>query len=203
MGCGSSFGRSDLFVLEWVLGNLPGFIAVLLAFGFIIFIHESGHFLMARKVGIRCPRFSLGFGPRLFSFDSRGTEFSVCALPFGVSCRCWGGPRRRRSSRSSRPSRYLPEEPCGNPRQIWQPCRAGRRFLKRKRAISRRSAIMCYLPVGATDRQGVGGNFNDKTILQLCWWWWAGHHELRLGPAVVLVRRGSVWPVDLTPNSAR
>ncbi len=72
-----------MFVLEWVLGNLPGFVAVLLAFGFIIFIHESGHFLMARRVGIRCPRFSLGFGPRLFAFDFRGTEFTVCLLPFG------------------------------------------------------------------------------------------------------------------------
>lgn len=72
-----------MVVLEWVLGNLPGFIAVLVAFGFIIFIHELGHFLMARRVGIRCPRFAIGFGPRLFSFDYRGTEFSVCLLPFG------------------------------------------------------------------------------------------------------------------------
>lgn len=72
-----------MVVLEWVLGNLPGFIAVLVAFGFIIFIHELGHFLMARRVGIRCPRFAIGFGPRIFSFDYRGTEFSVCLLPFG------------------------------------------------------------------------------------------------------------------------
>lgn len=72
-----------MVLLEWVLGNLPGFVAVLCAFGFIIFIHELGHFLTARRVGIRCPRFAIGFGPRLFSFDYRGTEFSICLLPFG------------------------------------------------------------------------------------------------------------------------
>jgi membrane-associated protease RseP (regulator of RpoE activity) len=72
-----------LETLEWLLQNLPGFLAVLAAFGFIIFIHELGHFLIARAVGIRCPSFAIGFGPRLFAFRWRGTEFSVRLLPFG------------------------------------------------------------------------------------------------------------------------
>ncbi|MGM9992823.1 MAG: site-2 protease family protein [Candidatus Bruticola sp.] len=70
-------------VIQWIIHNLPSLIAVCVAFGFIITIHELGHFIMARRVGIRCPRFCLGFGPRLFSFNYRGTEFSICLLPLG------------------------------------------------------------------------------------------------------------------------
>ena len=70
-------------ILQWIFHNIPSVIAVCVAFGFIIAIHELGHFLMARRVGIRCPRCSLGFGPRLFSFWWRGTEFTVCLLPLG------------------------------------------------------------------------------------------------------------------------
>ena len=69
--------------VTWVCNHIWSFIAVVVAFSFIIAIHELGHFIMARRVGIRCPRFSIGFGPRLFAFEFRGTEFSVCLLPFG------------------------------------------------------------------------------------------------------------------------
>lgn len=66
-----------------VLGVLVGILAVAGAFGFIIFIHELGHFLTARAVDIRCPQFAIGFGPSLFSFRWRGTNFAVRALPLG------------------------------------------------------------------------------------------------------------------------
>eukprot|EP00177_Eucheuma_denticulatum_P002079 GFKZ01003715.1.p1 GENE.GFKZ01003715.1~~GFKZ01003715.1.p1 ORF type:complete len:459 (+),score=43.02 GFKZ01003715.1:197-1573(+) len=56
-----------------------------LLLGFIIFIHESGHFLAARLQGIRVKNFSIGFGPRLFNFTpaSSETEFTVRLLPLG------------------------------------------------------------------------------------------------------------------------
>ncbi|MFA5505086.1 MAG: site-2 protease family protein [Vulcanimicrobiota bacterium] len=66
-----------------VLGFLLGILAVVVSFGFIIFIHELGHFLTARAVDIRCPQFAVGFGPSLFSFRWRGTNFAVRAFPFG------------------------------------------------------------------------------------------------------------------------
>ncbi len=70
-------------MLDWIIHNIPSVIAVCVAFGFIITIHELGHFIMARRVGIRCPRFSIGFGPRLWSFWYHGTEFSISLLPLG------------------------------------------------------------------------------------------------------------------------
>ncbi len=60
-----------------------GILAVVLAFGFIIFIHEMGHFVTARAVDIRCPQFALGFGPALFGHKWRGTEFAVRLFPLG------------------------------------------------------------------------------------------------------------------------
>lgn len=66
-----------------LLGVFLGILAVVGAFGFIIFIHEMGHFLTARSVDIRCPQFAIGFGPSLFGFRWRGTNFAVRLFPLG------------------------------------------------------------------------------------------------------------------------
>lgn len=69
--------------MSQMLHVIFGILAVVLAFGFIIFIHELGHFLAARAVDIRCPQFAIGFGPQIFGFRWRGTNFAVRALPLG------------------------------------------------------------------------------------------------------------------------
>ncbi len=56
---------------------------VIVAIGILIFVHELGHFLMAKKVGIRVEAFSLGFGPKLFGFFRGGTDYKICAIPLG------------------------------------------------------------------------------------------------------------------------
>jgi regulator of sigma E protease len=54
-----------------------------LGIGFLIFVHEAGHFLAARLAGVRVEVFSLGFGPRLFGVVWRGTDFRLSLVPFG------------------------------------------------------------------------------------------------------------------------
>lgn len=49
----------------------------------LIFVHEFGHFIVARKLGIEVLKFSLGFGPKVFSFSRGGTEYILSAVPFG------------------------------------------------------------------------------------------------------------------------
>ena len=44
------------------------FIYLVLGFGFLIFVHELGHFAVAKWVGIRCPQFAIGFGKAMFSW---------------------------------------------------------------------------------------------------------------------------------------
>ena len=59
------------------------FVAAVLIFGIIIMLHEFGHFLFAKLNGIGVIAFSLGMGPRLYSFEKGGTRYSVKILPFG------------------------------------------------------------------------------------------------------------------------
>jgi regulator of sigma E protease len=62
-------------------------LTTILAFAFVlgvlIFVHELGHFVMARRVGVRVLKFSLGFGPRLAGFKRGDTEYVVSAIPLG------------------------------------------------------------------------------------------------------------------------
>ncbi len=49
----------------------------------LIFVHELGHFLAAKRLGIRVEKFALGFGPKLLSRKVGDTEYMICAVPFG------------------------------------------------------------------------------------------------------------------------
>ena len=59
----------------------------LLAFAFVlgvlVFVHELGHFVAAKRVGIRVLKFQLGFNPTIASFRRGDTEYSIGALPLG------------------------------------------------------------------------------------------------------------------------
>ncbi len=54
-----------------------------IALGLLVFIHEFGHFLAAKKQGIGVEKFSIGFGPKLFGWTRGETTYMVSALPFG------------------------------------------------------------------------------------------------------------------------
>ena len=51
--------------------------------GVLVFVHELGHFLVARWHGVRVLTFSLGFGPKLFSFRKGDTEYALSLIPLG------------------------------------------------------------------------------------------------------------------------
>jgi regulator of sigma E protease len=66
-----------------MLEVLKYLLAIVLVFGIVIFVHELGHFLAAKAVGVYAPRFSIGFGPRLWSRKWGETEYIIAALPLG------------------------------------------------------------------------------------------------------------------------
>lgn len=73
-------------IFEPILAIIPIIKAILLAIiplGFLIFIHELGHFLAAKKSGIKVNTFSLGFGPKIIGFRRGDTEYKLSWLPFG------------------------------------------------------------------------------------------------------------------------
>src|SRR5438046_10601788 len=72
-----------IVLLDW----LPEFLRMPLAFAFVlgvlVFVHELGHFLAAKRVGIRVLKFQLGFNPTVVSFRRGDTEYGIGALPLG------------------------------------------------------------------------------------------------------------------------
>jgi regulator of sigma E protease len=73
---------SDLF--QALLSNVWSIFLVVLFFGGSIFVHELGHFLAARRRGVKVERFSIGFGPKIFGWRGKdGVEYRVSWLPLG------------------------------------------------------------------------------------------------------------------------
>ncbi len=76
-------GNDILMTMFGYLKSVWYIFLVLIGFGFIIFVHELGHFLAARIVGIKVETFAIGFGPRLFGFRRGDTDYRISLLPFG------------------------------------------------------------------------------------------------------------------------
>ena len=59
------------------------YVAPIIVFGLVIFVHELGHFVAAKLCGVYAPRFSIGFGPALFRKRRGETEYVLAVLPLG------------------------------------------------------------------------------------------------------------------------
>ena len=58
-------------------------LAFLFVLGVLVFIHELGHFLLARYNGVKVLTFSLGFGPKILKFQRGDTEYCISIIPLG------------------------------------------------------------------------------------------------------------------------
>ena len=63
--------------------NLLGWVIFLVALLFSVMLHESGHFVMAKKFGMKATRYFIGFGPTLWSTKRGETEYGIKAVPLG------------------------------------------------------------------------------------------------------------------------
>ena len=97
--------------------SLPGIFDVLIPFvlllGVLIFIHELGHFAVAKWLGVKVEKFSIGFGPSLFTRRVGETEYVIAALPLGGFVKMLGEV----------PDEALAPEDVGrafNHRPVWQ-----------------------------------------------------------------------------------
>ncbi len=69
--------------------------------GVLVFVHELGHFLAAKRVGIRVLKFQLGFNPTIISFRRGDTEYAIGALPLGGYVKMAGeNPEEERTGRA-------------------------------------------------------------------------------------------------------
>jgi regulator of sigma E protease len=90
-----------------VLQYPVSFVAVLTV---VVFVHELGHYLVARWAGVKVEVFSIGFGPELFGFtDGHGTRWKVSALPLGGYVKMFGD-REEADSSGGLPRPMTPDE---------------------------------------------------------------------------------------------
>lgn len=61
-------------------------VAALVLFGIIVTVHELGHFIAAKVLGVQVNEFAIGFGPRLLQFGKKETKYSIRLLPLGGFC---------------------------------------------------------------------------------------------------------------------
>ena len=83
----------------------------LISIGILIFVHELGHFLMARLAGIRVEVFSIGWGKSVVSFMWKGTKIQLGWIPFGGYCKMAGDSPK--DSTSGSPDEYYSSPPLG------------------------------------------------------------------------------------------
>ncbi len=79
---------------------------VAVGLGFVIFIHELGHFLMAKWNGVKVEKFSIGFGPTLFGWTRGDTEYVLALLPLGGFVKMLGEGPEDEESKSTDPRAY-------------------------------------------------------------------------------------------------
>ena len=88
------------------LNTLLTIAKVALGLGFVIFIHELGHFLLAKWNGVKVEKFSIGFGPTLFGWTRGETEYVLAALPLGGFVKMLGEGPDEQESKSTDPRAY-------------------------------------------------------------------------------------------------
>jgi len=75
-------------------------IVFILIFGLLVFSHELGHFLVAKKSGIRVEEFGFGFPPRIFGIKKGETTYSLNAIPLGGFVKLYGEERGKKDTHS-------------------------------------------------------------------------------------------------------
>ena len=65
-------------------------ISFIIIFGALVFFHELGHFIFAKRAGILVREFAIGFGPKIFSYKKNETIYTIRLLPMGGFVRMAG-----------------------------------------------------------------------------------------------------------------
>ncbi len=77
--------------MDWLTDIFYYLVPFVVLLGVLVFVHELGHFLVAKAAGVKVEEFSLGFGKELWGFNDRtGTRWKVCAIPLGGYVRMFG-----------------------------------------------------------------------------------------------------------------
>ncbi len=77
--------------MDWLVNGVYYVVPFIILLGILVFVHEFGHFLIARLAGVQVTDFSIGFGRQLWGFtDKHNTCWKICAIPLGGYCQFLG-----------------------------------------------------------------------------------------------------------------
>ena len=136
---------------EWLIqpSNWWVIFQVAAGLGFVIFVHELGHFLVAKACGVKCEKFYLGFdvgGAKLCSFKWGETEYGIGALPLGGYVKMLGQDDNPAAAAAeaerARLSGDLPPEPTAGPHPAWDPRSYPAQSVPKRMAIISAGVIM-------------------------------------------------------------
>jgi regulator of sigma E protease len=88
-------------------GLIAGTVPTIILLGLLIFVHELGHFLVAKYYKVRVEVFSLGFGPKLFKFKRGDTVYAISLIPLGGYVKMFGDDPTAEVSSEQRPYSFI------------------------------------------------------------------------------------------------
>ncbi|BAW73070.1 RIP metalloprotease RseP [Helicobacter pylori] len=92
------------------------FIVAVLMLAFLIFVHELGHFTIARICGVKVEVFSIGFGKKLYFFKLFGTQFALSLIPLGGYVKLKGMDKEENETNESANDSYVQKSPF---KKLW------------------------------------------------------------------------------------
>lgn len=104
------------------MNSIISILAFVFMLGFIVVIHEFGHFIVARMFGIHCHEFSIGMGPALYQKQGKQTLFSIRAIPFGGYVMMAGENDGSQDEQSDDWLQKVPENERLYTKPAWQQC---------------------------------------------------------------------------------
>ena len=97
--------------MDWLINAAYYVIPFIVLLGILVFVHEFGHFLMARCCGVQVTDFSIGFGKELWKVtDKHGTNWKICLIPLGGYCQFLGDADAASAGNDQDAVRALSEE---------------------------------------------------------------------------------------------
>jgi len=106
-------------VLEQLFGVPFTLLSFVLVLTVVVFVHEFGHFYIARRNGVRCQAFSIGFGPELFGYtDKHGTRWKFSLIPLGGYVKMFGEAETMQAVEGGKEGEEVPRELTPEERKV-------------------------------------------------------------------------------------
>lgn len=136
----------------------------IVALGILVTVHEWGHFIVAKKSGVRVDVFSIGFGPKLFGIKWHGTEYRIAPIPFGGYVKIYGQEPMEEAEGDPVKAEEIAKDPSSF---------HSKPLIKKARCCFCRSchescSVLCGHAVCLYDWTDAGQDFNRSTYCHRC-----------------------------------